>query len=356
MHEIMKGRIIGAVFGLIFLGIILYFVVPHVVSSFSSVPPQEEIGKGTTELTMDSTGTNLDVVIMRSYKWEYDGKEWTWELPIPEGLYHYYKEMPRSSANNYSVYVTHPLDDEYIGQLAVAIKDAADNNRYSKYKTIGLAAAFVQNLPYNSDSETTPYDEYPRYPIETMVDSGGDCEDTSILLASILDSMGYSVVLLNPPHHWAVGVLWGQSVHGRYYPYNGGNYYYLETTNPGWRMGELPQNYRFVPAHVYGIEPIPILTHNWTTKIQDSSVILDVTVENSGAIAADDVCVWAGFEAGEGQWLTSETSGYFALAPGCSTAVRLTLEIPPNKHTRLLVQIVDDGCAVDSSQSYWFDS
>jgi len=353
----MKSRITGVIFGLIALGIILYFVVPHVVSNFSSsVSPQEKLGKGATELTVDSTDANLDVVIMRSYTWDYDGKQWTWELQIPEGLYNYYKEMPRSLTNNYSVYVTHPSDDEYIGQLAVAIKDAADKISYSKYKTIGLAAAFVQNLPYNSDSETTPYDEYPRYPIETLVDSGGDCEDTSILLASILDSMGYSVVLLNPPHHWAVGVLRGECVHGRYYPYNGGNYYYLETTNPGWRMGELPQNYRFVPAHVCGIEPIPVLTHSWTTKMRGGSVILNVTVENSGAIAADDVCVWVGLEAGEGQWLNAETSRYFALPPNCSTTVRLTLKIPPDTHTRLLVQIIDDGWAVDSSQSYWFDT
>ena len=353
----MKSRITGVIFGLIALGIILYFVVPHVVSNFSSsVSPQEESGKGAAELTADSTDANLDVAIMRGYTWDYDGKQWTWELQMPEGLYNYYKEMPRSLTNNYSVYVTHPSDDEYIGQLAVAIKDAADKISYSRYKTIGLAAAFVQNLPYNSDSETTPYDEYPRYPIETLVDNGGDCEDTSILMASILDSMGYSVVLLNPPHHWAVGVLRAECVHGRYYPYNGGNYYYLETTNPGWRMGELPQNYRFVPAHVCGIEPIPVLTHNWTTKTLGGSVILNVTVENSGAIAADDVCVWVGFETGEGQWLNAEASRYFALPSGCSTTVRLTLKIPPDTHTRLLVQIIDDGWAVDSSQSYWFDT
>jgi len=353
----MKGRVIGVVFGLIALGIILCFVVPHMVGNlFSSVSPPEKLGKGTTGLTTGSTDTNRDGIITSSYTWDYDNTEWTWELPIPEGLYQSYKEMPRSSANNYSVFVTHPLDDEYLRQLAVAIKDAADKNRYSKYKTIGLAASFVQNLPYNSDSETTPYDEYPRYPIETLVDNGGDCEDTSILLASILDSMGYSVVLLNPPAHWAVGVRRPESVHGRYYPYDGSNYYYLETTNPGWRMGELPQNYRFVPVHVYAIEPVPVLTHSWKTQIQGDSIILDVTVENSGAIVADEVCVWVGFDAGEGQWLNSETSGYLELPPGSATTVRLTLKIPPNKHTRLLVQIVDDGWEVDSSQSYWFDS
>ena len=355
--QIMRGRIIGVVSGLIALGIILYFVVPHVASNFfPSDSPQEGIGEGATELTVDATDANLGAVITRSYGWDYDGKQWTWELQIPVGLYDYYKEMPRSATKNYSVYVTHPLDDEYIERLAVTIKDAADKNRYSEYKTVELAAAFVQNLPYNPDLETTSYDEYPRYPVEILVDEGGDCEDTSILLAAILDSMGYGVVLVKPSHHLAVGVLCEEGMPGRYYPYKGGSYYYLETTDPGWSIGELPQNYRFVPAYVYGIEPIPVLTHSWTTEIQDSSVILDVTVENSGAIAADDVYVWAGFEANEGQWLNSEISQYFTVPAGGSTTVKLTLKIPPGQHIRLFVQIADDGYAIDSSQSYWFDA
>jgi hypothetical protein len=349
----MKGRVIGIVSGLIASGLLLYLAAPQAVSSFfSSASSQEELA----ELTAGSAATRLGKNVTRSYEWYYDDKKWTWELSIPAELYNYYQGMTRADTVNYSVYVTHPLDDEYIRELAMAIKDAADKSRYSKYKTTSLAATFVQNLPYNHDSETTPYDEYPRYPVETLVDNGGDCEDTSILLASILDSMGYSVVLLNLPQHVAVGVLCGECVDGRYYPYNGENYYYLETTNPGWRIGELLQTYRFDPAYVYGIELVPILTHSWTTGIKDGLVILDVTVSNSGAIAADDVWVWAGFETDEGQWLNSEVSSYLTLPPRRSETVRLALKTPPNKHARLLIQVVDDGWSAVSSYSCWFDT
>jgi hypothetical protein len=67
-------------------------------------------------------------------------------------------------------------------------------------------------LEYTSDLVTEGYDEYPRYPIETLVDKGGDCEDTAILAASIIRGMGYGVVLLvfpktaDSPGHCAVGV------------------------------------------------------------------------------------------------------------------------------------------------------
>lgn len=50
--------------------------------------------------------------------------------------------------------------------------------------------------------------EYPKYPVETLVE-GGDCEDKSILLAAILRAMGYRTALLvfsGNPGHIAVGV------------------------------------------------------------------------------------------------------------------------------------------------------
>ncbi len=352
----MKARITGIVLGVAVLGIVLYLVVPRAVSgSLSPASPKVEPAGGTAQLTADFADTSPGRTITRSYTWHYDGKEWTWEIEIPEGLYRYYKEMPRLATNNYSVYVTHTSDDEYIRQLVLAIEGAAAEHGYSQYQTIELATAFVQHLPYNDDSLTTLYDEYPRYPVETLVDNGGDCEDTSILLASILDSMGYGVVLVNPLNHLAVGVLCREGTPGRYYQYKGGCYYYLETTDPAWGIGELPHSYRFSPAYVYGIEPISILNHSWTARAQDDAIMLEVTVENSGAVAASDVYVWAGFEVGDGQWLNPQMSRDFDVSPGGSVVVGLTLSMPAYRHSRLLVQIVDDGCAVDSSWSYWLD-
>jgi hypothetical protein len=355
-YKAMKARITGIVLGVAVLGVILYLVVPRTAnSSLSPALPEVELADGTAQLTTDFADTSPGRTITRSYTWHYDGKEWTWEIEIPQGLYRYYKEMPRLATNNYSVYVTHTADDQYIRQLVLAIEGAAAEHGYSQYQTIELATAFVQYLPYNDDSLTTPYDEYPRYPVETLVDNGGDCEDTSILLASILDSMGYGVVLVNPLNHLAVGVLCQEGTPGRYYQYKGGCYYYLETTDPAWSIGELPHSYRFSPAYVYGIEPISILNHLWTTRAQDDAIMLEVTVENSGAVAASDVYLWAGFEVGDGQWLNPQMSRGFDVSPGGSVVVGLTLRMPTHRHTRLLVQIVDDGYAVDSSWSYWLD-
>lgn len=51
--------------------------------------------------------------------------------------------------------------------------------------------------------------DQPKYPIQTLVDGGGDCEDFSILTASILWSLGHPVALLyletEATAHMAVG-------------------------------------------------------------------------------------------------------------------------------------------------------
>ena len=189
---------------------------------------------------------------------------------MPKALYDFYKGLPRSPTRNYSVYITHPMDDAYINSLADKITQLAKQEGFSDLQKVSLTAAFVQKLPYTSDLLTTGYDEYPRYPIETLVDNGGDCEDTAILMASLLRAMGYGVVLLifpgtpGNPGHCAVGVLGGQGIYGTFWEYKGGKYYYLETTNTGWPIGQVPDKYRTASANIYDMTPTPILTHSWT--------------------------------------------------------------------------------------------
>jgi len=56
------------------------------------------------------------------------------------------------------------------------------NNSYQT--TIENALAFVQkSVSYQLDPAGS---EYPRYPVETLVDGVGDCEDSAILYASIV--------------------------------------------------------------------------------------------------------------------------------------------------------------------------
>ncbi len=297
-----------------------------------------------------------DQTVSRTYKWSFARKEWTWELSLPQSLYDYYRGLPRSPTPNYSVYVTHPQDDPYIDGLVVKLKDAAAKEGYSESETVEFAAAFVQSLPYVTDNVSTGYDEYARYPIETLVDNGGDCEDTAILMAALIRDLGYGVVLLNLPKHVAVGVAGDESVHGTYWELNGTKYYYLETTGENWGIGEIPDEYRTARATIYEMKPVPILTHTWTSTGGSGTIDLRVEVSNLGSAAAAGAYVFAGFDAGDNQVWNSQKSPVFDLDVDEKITVSMTMKVPYGKHTRLMVQIVYGGYAVDDSYSKWFDT
>ncbi len=327
-------------------------------------PPPEEspIEPSTTDnVSIELTETIQEApqsseLIERHFTWEYLG-EWNWDLLIPKALYDYYHEMPRPPTIDYSVYVTHPLDDIYIERLVEIINEVAAREEYEKYQTVEFATAFVQSLPYTADSVTTPHDNYPRYPVETLVDNGGDCEDTSILLASLLNSMGYGVVLIELPEHYAVGVKGGENIYGTHYEYEGDNYYYIETTGAGWRIGQLPDAYEDASARIHPMVPVPIITHEWTLEGKGFYAELKVKVNNLGTGTASNVYVFACFDTGDGTGWSSKQSDTFNLEPGHQVTATLgLLPPPPGVHTRLMVRIVMGGYTVDESYSVWVDT
>lgn len=186
------------------------------------------------------------------HEWSYDGIRWEYTAEIPKTRYDFFKAKPRVS--DYGEYVDNPDDDEWMNHLASVLRDEAEDKGWGEFKTVSFALSFVQSLPFTPDNVTTEYDEYPRYPVETIVDGGGDCEDTAILFSSIIRGMGYNTVLLllkgGERFHMATGVRISQNVVDDWnadYPlahYESENktYAYCETTGEGWELGHKPDD------------------------------------------------------------------------------------------------------------------
>ncbi len=195
----------------------------------------------------------------KSFAWDYEGRHWTWNLSIPMALYDAYKAVPVSTRTHngpsgYGYLTT--TQDYYMRLLAQKLNNTTTQLEYNSFDQVSFVLAFVQSLPYTSDNVTEGYNEYPRFPIETLVDGGGDCEDTSILFATITLIMGYGTVYINPPDHYAVGVL-GNDLHGTYWEYPKGSnrtYYYCETTGDGFTIGQLPEEFSGQSAYIYSID------------------------------------------------------------------------------------------------------
>ena len=302
-------------------------------------------------LPQQVSGTTLE----KEYNWYYDGQYYEISLSIPESQYEYYKGLERTHQSDYSIYVTHPYDDEFINTIIRKFNLIALEKNLTEEEKINLVISFVQSLPYTVDSVTNSFDEYPRYPLETLVDNGGDCEDTSILTASLLKSMNYDVILINPPEHVAVGV--NIDAYGSYWTYEGEKYYYLETTGEGWRIGDFPDDLG-ESAYLYPLNPIPMCVSDWVAEWNGRNKLdVIVTVTNLGSAMAEDYYVEACFDAGEDYIWNPEDSQIFDLNIGNSITFTLTLDVPDNEYTRLIVYVVDsEGYAVDTSYSEWFDT
>ncbi|MDD5142385.1 transglutaminase-like domain-containing protein [Methanoregula sp.] len=214
--------------------------VPQTVSTIPIVP-----ATASTQIKRVTTATPVQYYT-RNYQWTFDNYRYTYTLKIPTSLYAYYKEQPHN--RNYVKYAISEQDRKALDRITTTFQNKADSKTEAAYNLI----AFIQSLPYSKDYISTGYDEYPRYPIETLVDGTGDCEDTAILTAALLKEMGYDVVLVSPPRHMAVGITC-DGCKGSPFVYNHKNYYYLETTGNNWKVGQIPEKYQNTKVKIYPI-------------------------------------------------------------------------------------------------------
>ena len=213
---------------------------------------QEEDGKTASPAAAgagQAAGSGSEYIEVH-YAWNYGKGAWTYDMKIPKSAYDNYKTVDRKKIRDYSYYVTDPSDDEYLAGLADKFKEAAEKESHSDLDMVKNIIFFVQNLEYVDDKVGTGYDEYPKFPLETLADEGGDCEDSAILLASLLRELGYGTVLIQFDDHMAVGVKGEDSIQGSYYDVDGTRYYYVETTSPGWDIGEVPEQMKDKPARI----------------------------------------------------------------------------------------------------------
>jgi len=294
--------------------------------------------------------------IDRSYSWSYMGKEWSIDLLVPRTTYDYFAGHERPATDNCAVYVTNTEDDAYMSSVAERFLALSRENGFTKAQEVNFAAGFVQSLPYMFDNVTTGYQEYARYPFETLVDEVGDCECKSILTAQLLVSMSYEVVLLSLSEHVAVGV-YIPNGSGYSYEYEGKRYLYLETTREGWTVGEVPPEFSGITATIYPIEPVEIISYYWQSKWVGDNLAVDVTVKNSGTSDISGYKVEAGLDAGNDLLWSITTSNQFDLASETEKTITLTLTPQKGLDTRLVIYLIDDeGYAVDEQYSGWFNT
>lgn len=286
----------------------------------------------------------------RIYTWSYKNVEWTFNTKITREAYNYYKNLPHTSSS-YANYALTDEDRPYLQDILNKFTESGTRYGYSDYDNVMNVVIFVQSLPYTSDSVTTGFDEYPRYPIETLADNGGDCEDTSILTAALLKEMGYDIVLLKFPNHMAIGVH-VDGAPGTYCEYNSVRYYYLETTGDGWKIGEVPEEYINDQPEVCPLIKSPQMNLNFTvaqTDMDDSYVYYRVNciIKNNGReVAANARLHMMAMALSRGKdmiWQPDVTVDLGDYRPEQSGTAEGTLKVPRNETSEIVCVLYGDN-------------
>ena len=135
----------------------------------------------------------------------------------------------------YRAFVNDPRQETLYTGLLQQFRSIRTEYRLTDDEYLELMTVFVQNLPYDQEAGLHP-DTPPRFPVETVVDGTGDCDDKSVLLAGLLSREGYDVALFLfiPEHHMAVGV------RNESHQFRDTGYMYIETTYTAL-VGDVPR-------------------------------------------------------------------------------------------------------------------
>jgi F0F1-type ATP synthase membrane subunit b/b' len=190
--------------------------------------------------------TILNTSLTQYYRVSYQNRNYSWDLPVTLNSYFDFKAKIRRPKNLPAMVME---NDPALDTLVSYIKDSSLEKNLKKSETVNLVARLIQSFPRTNQDVRTPYDDYPRYPVETLVEQAADSQDAAILAAALLYRLEYEVVFFYwaEPEHVAVGV-YLPSTGGYNWEYGGKSYYVLETTGTAWQLGDAPPSYRSAPV------------------------------------------------------------------------------------------------------------
>ncbi len=217
--------------------------------------------------------------ITRTYEWNYNGQDFKYSLTVKRSDYN--RMMDSDIDRTGSVSTDRYIDEN--GRTVFAVSDYVVTDGYIKKVSADLATLYKERFgaePTNSEYTkfammfvrlVTEYDydeaegggEYWRYPLETLFEKLGDCEDTSILLAALLNARGIRAGVILAPSHAMCAVCSDQlapdtysnerysEIHFDGYP-SGVHYYAIETTvDQFWNIGDISDSMGVVYMHLY---------------------------------------------------------------------------------------------------------
>jgi hypothetical protein len=251
------------VIGWLSMGLVAYSFYSNVVQERNSLEGKyneiaydyDELNKTNFELWNNAfvDEANCTAVTIVYYT-NFNKTKQTITLSIPYGKYHAYHEKNHAYWGEHNLtsptdYITH--NETIINQIVATIITQTQ----SKEELADALLDFVQDKMHIMSVRYYPTTEL-KYPIETLVEMGGDCDTHSFLYATLMKAAGFKVLLLfsnetlsDGLHHVATAVHLEKPPTNSLSRYEGTpfianeeEYYLAETSMWGWRVGDIPGN------------------------------------------------------------------------------------------------------------------
>lgn len=199
--------------------------------------------------------------IYRKYKWSFRGYSFWYEITWPDSMWDEVNNLTHdiTHCRNYGYYIyNEPFEDcleDFFADVIFTVEQYVTLSFNSD--RLACLLAFVQHLNYYKE-----YEEYPRYPSETLMNKGGDCEDTAILMGFVCKMLGYDSAFIRFSGSGFLGLgKWGHvdlgvrpnfdgEFHGTYWTLDGIQYYFMHCNGTGWQIGDYSNQWGS-KAHIY---------------------------------------------------------------------------------------------------------
>ncbi len=142
---------------------------------------------------------------------------------------HPYGSIRLSLSDRDYIAAYHTTDDAVLRGIASQLEELGSGMGRTEFAAFVLS--FVQSIPYLDDQSSTGSRDYWKYPLETLWDKGGDCEDKTILCDTLLMICGYDVAFLLFQDHAMTAVAVDADGHSVTSD-DGTRYVFCETTGP----------------------------------------------------------------------------------------------------------------------------
>ena len=223
---------------------------------YNAMPPDKkqdylivQSPEGADRLTPYVVDPNNPDIIRKEFHWKFKPKGTKIEfdqsicLEISHSRFEQFRRKPRFNGE-WNRYAEEDMPE--VRALAMEFQRLHSGQNWSAYNQALDVLYFVQScISYSFDRDTTGFEDWARYPIETLMEQTGDCEDVAILCAAVISRLGFQTVLLLYPSHLAFGVAGADNLKGDYVvePSSGKRFYYGEATAKGRVLGEIPSAY-----------------------------------------------------------------------------------------------------------------